>query len=109
MIFPVLHRIVVRPDNIENVDPIYKAARLAGIDIPEPKREQAAVDRGVVVAIGATAFKDFGSESPIEVGDFIAYAKYGGKAIKDPYTDEEVVCLNDEDIICIFKKEPLDG
>jgi hypothetical protein len=39
------------------------------------------------------------------IGDYIAYARFAGKALEDPYTQEEFVALNDEDIVCVFHQE----
>lgn len=109
MIEPTLHRILVKADNLEDVDKTHVKAREMGLVIPDQdgmkKRAQAGVDRGTVLAIGPTAFRDFNSDSPIKVGDYIAYARFAGKIITDPFTDEEFVCLNDEDVVCIFRKE----
>lgn len=104
---PILHRILVKPDAIEDKDDAFKAAaRIPGFEIikAEKEREQAAIDTGVVVDIGATAFRDFGTESPIKVGDYVVYAKYGGKAVVDPADDVKYVLLNDEDVIAIITK-----
>lgn len=111
MIIPILHRILVKPFKLEDVDKDYARAKAAGIfvDFGEKVREQAAVDKGLVIAVGSTAFRDFGTESPIKVGDEVAFARYGGKAMKDPETEEDFVVLNDEDVIAILTKEPLDG
>lgn len=108
MIIPVLHRILVQADKLEETDKTYLKAKQMGIVIPEQedrKRAQAGVDKGTVVAIGATSFKDFGAECPIKVGDYVAYARFAGKLVTDPYTDEELVALNDEDIVCIFRQD----
>lgn len=102
---PILHRILVLPHKLEVVDKQVASARAAGIIIAreESEREQAAVDQGTVIEIGATAFRDFGLEkSPIKVGDTVTYARYGGKAIIDPSDDVKYVALNDEDIIAIL-------
>ena len=114
MIIPVLHRIIVKQDKLEEKDETFKAARNSGIIIPnldERAREQAAIDTGVVVAIGSTAFKDFGAESPpIKLGDYVVFAKHAGRLITDPDSDEKFVALNDEDVIAILTtKEPVDG
>jgi co-chaperonin GroES (HSP10) len=106
MIVPALHRILIKQDKLEEADEVYIRARKAGIEIAQTddnKRAQASVDTGTVIEIGATAFKDFGTESPIEKGDRIAYARFSGKFVKDPTTNEEFVILNDEDICAIFK------
>lgn len=108
MIVPALHRILVKQDKLAETDKTLVKARELGLHIPEHedfKRAQASVDKGVVVSIGATAFRDFGTESPITVGDYVAYARFAGKLIEDPYTGEEFVALNDEDIVCIFHQE----
>ncbi len=106
MIIPALHRILIKQDKLEEVDDVYKRAKRAGIEIATTEsnvRAQASVDTGTVIKIGATAFRDFGTTSPIEEGDKIAYARFSGKFVKDPATDEEFVLLNDEDVVAIFK------
>jgi co-chaperonin GroES (HSP10) len=104
---PILHRILVLPDKLEDKDKTFRSAREAGIIVArdEREREQAAIDTGRVIEIGATAFQDFGTNSPIKVGDYVVYAKYGGKAIVDPKTDVKYVALNDEDVIAILTTE----
>lgn len=106
MIVPVLHRILIKQDKLQEVDEVYVRARKAGIAIAETEsssRAQAGVDTGTVVAIGETAFKDFGVTPPIKEGDRIAYARFSGKFVKDPATETEYVLLNDEDVVAIFK------
>jgi len=108
MIVPSLHRILIKADRLEDVDTTHKMARAAGIIMPETAdkaRAQAGVDRGTVVSIGPTAFKDFNATSPIEVGSYVAYARFAGKIITDPYTDEEFVLINDEDLCCVFHQD----
>lgn len=107
MIETVLHRILVKADKLEETDKTYVKAHDLGLVIPEledRKRAQAGVDKGRVVAVGPTAFRDFNAECPIKAGDYVAYARFAGKIITDPYTEEEFVILNDEDIVCIFKE-----
>ena len=108
MIVPTLHRILVKADKLEETDKAYVKAKQIGIVIPEledRKRAQAGVDKGVVHAIGPTAYRDWNTASPIEVGDYVAYARFAGKLVEDPYTGEEFLALNDEDIVCIFRQE----
>ena len=113
MIVPILHRVLVKQDKLEEKDETYRAATRSGIVIPhldEKTREQAAIDTGTIVAIGDTAFQDFGAKSPIVVGDYVVFAKHAGKVLVDPETEEKFVALNDEDIIAKFtKKEPANG
>ncbi len=107
MIIPILHRIVVKPDNFDEIDETAQYAKRLGMEVVDPNsanvRKQASVDKGKIVSIGPTAFKDFGTSSPVAIGDYVAYARNAGKPIKDPYTDEEFIALNDEDICVIFK------
>jgi co-chaperonin GroES (HSP10) len=104
MIIPLLHRILVKPDKFHEVNKDMQKAREIGLVIPEMedmKRAQASVDRGMVVALGNTAYRDYNVDPPIAVGDFVNYAKFAGKIIEDG--DEQYICLNDEDIICVIK------
>ena len=99
MIVPVLHRILLKLDNVET-----KTA--SGIVIPESvtEKERKAVEIGEVIALGSTAFKDFGGDSnTIVVGDRVIVARYSGKEVKDG--DTKYVVVNDEDIICVLKDE----
>lgn len=102
MLVPLGHRILVKPEKLEDVDEAFAAAKRAGIQLldTDARKEQIAVDKGVVVAIGDTAFADFGGVPWCSVGDRIAYTRYGGKLIKDPADEVEYIILNDEDAIC---------
>lgn len=102
------HRVLVRPFKLEEVDDAFKRAKAAGIqfvDNDEMRREQNAVDKGTVVSIGDTAFKDFGGDPWCKVGDLVAFAKYAGKYIEDPATKEKYLTVNDEDIIAVLTQE----
>ncbi|HET8685421.1 MAG TPA: hypothetical protein VFM18_02005 [Methanosarcina sp.] len=104
---PCGHRLVVRPEKVEETDEVFSRARNAGIQLLERdlRLEQISVDKGVVIAIGDTAFKDFGGEPWCNVGDTVAYARHGGKLVRDPTSDEHLLLLNDEDIICKVVKD----
>lgn len=105
---PILHRILVKPDSIEDKDEAWKAAKRLGLDIikDERDREQAAIDTGTVIAYGDTVFVAFGAETnPIKVGDTVVYARYAGKVIEDPADKVRYVALNDEDVIAIITTE----
>lgn len=107
MIEPLLHRVVVKAEKFEDFSEDHRRARNMGLVIPELeelKRAQASVDRGRVVAIGATAYKDYGVEPPIKIGDVVNYARFSGKVVSDPVTKEEFTVLNDEDLICVIKE-----
>lgn len=106
MIKPKSIGLVIRPDKLEDTDEVYKKARLANIEIVREgiTREQASVDRGVVITVGPDAFKAFGSEPWCKVGDYIAYARFAGKHVKDIDTEEEFLIINDEDVVCVLKE-----
>ena len=99
MLTPVLHRIILKLDSIEEVT-------ASGIVIPKDliEKERKAVEIGTVVSIGETAFKDYGgSIDTIKIGDRVIIAKYSGKEIKDVDETSYVVC-NDEDLLVIIKE-----
>ena len=104
MLKPLGGRVIVKPDNVEETDPLYKSAKAAGLTIwasdQEKKREEQAVVKGTVVSIGPMAFQaPVGDGTPwVKVGDRVYYAKYAGKEVVDPETDVKYLLLNDEDL-----------
>lgn len=98
---PLGHRLLVKPEKIESVNKAFESAEQHGIYIPDEvkKKEQLAVDIGIVISLGSTAFKDYGGEPWCVPGDRVAYTRYGGKVINDPVDDENYIILNDEDVI----------
>ena len=98
---PAGHRLLVRPDKVEE-----KTAH--GIILPSSAvdaKEQTQIF-GTVVSLGKTAFKAFDDgDNWCEVGDRIAFARYGGFIIEDPDTGELFRLLNDEDVCAILSKE----
>jgi co-chaperonin GroES (HSP10) len=116
----VLHRLLLERDLPEDTEAVKtkKALQKSGLEVPDwvqkdidkqALRENASMDKGVVVAIGETAFKDYGISSPVKVGDYIVYSKFGGKDVTDPETNKIYVVINDEDVVAILRKEPIDG
>jgi len=101
-------RILVKPDAIQE-DEVTKAAKAIGIQIyhtqekekEEERKRKVAMDKGIVLQIGPAVNKDF--IQGLKVGDKIGFAKFGGKFITDPQTQEQLLILNDEDVVCIFK------
>lgn len=106
---PLGHRILVRQLKLEEVDPTYKRAsesRIILAPTEDRSREQNAVDAGIVLNIGNTAFRDFGGDWDVKVGDTVYFAKYAGKILKDPSQPEvQFVALNDEDLVAKVEKE----
>jgi len=104
MIKPILHRVLIKPDNVEDADDIVRSARAAGLEVKLDKREQAAVEIGTVVLLGDTCYKEFGTtaeEQEVVPGARVFFAKYSGKGVKDG--EEKYLILNDEDIIGVVK------
>lgn len=97
-------RVLIRPHKLQEHDKVFAAAKAAGIVIQEfsERKEQANVDKGVVLQIGPNAHQDYVGE--VKVGDTIGFAKFGGKFVQDPVDDEVYLIINDEDIICLFKE-----
>jgi len=107
MIIPILHRVLVLPENVQDANETFKKMKALGLAIPDSdllKKEQAAVELGTIIAIGETAFVDFKATKVPVVGEKVLYAKYAGKAVSDG--DTKYLVLNDEDIIGIIKENP---
>ena len=103
-------RILVKQHKLEDVNPVFKAAKAAGIALPEASREvkleQRALDRGVVFQIGPLAYLDWDDGRPwCSVGDVVLYARHAGKVIKEKEGEdvEEFIILNDEDVIAVLE------
>lgn len=101
---PVLHRILVKPEQVEEVDDVIRRAKSAGLHIELDKRERKAAVVGTVVSVGSTAYLEFGTSAEaqkIVEGAKVLYAKYSGAEI--PNTD--LIVLNDEDIIGVVEND----
>lgn len=107
MIIPTGHRVLVKQEKFDEHDEVFARAKKQGLIIETDKnvRYQAGVDKGVVVTIGPTAWKDFGGDRWANVGDTVVFAKNAGKPVEDPQDKETpYVVLNDEDIVAIVKE-----
>jgi len=96
---PVLHRVLIKPDKLEE-------KTSSGIIIQYDKREEAAVEKGVVVLVGSTAYHEFGTtaeDQGVIPGARVSFAKYAGKTIMDG--DTKYICCNDEDIVGVLENE----
>ena len=103
-VIPCGHRLVVKPFKLEEVDEVYQRAKLSGLQIvrPNEKREDASVDKGIVLAVGPTCWPD---EAPwCKVGDTILFAKFAPKFVEDPVTKESIGILNDLDVVAVLEE-----
>ncbi len=101
------HRVLIKPDSLDVVDPAFASARKMGIQFIEKTERQEAtiIDTGIVVQIGPTAFKEFGGrDNWCKEGDRVSYTRHGGKMLSDPDDAEtKWLVLNDEDIIMVWE------
>lgn len=96
MIRPLGFCVLVRPD------PPKEALKSNMIHIPDSVHDKFRVETqvGTIVGVGSKAWKDLADGEPwAKEGDHVIYAKYGGKILTDPETDEKLVLLQDKDII----------
>jgi len=96
---PTGHHVLVLPDKVEE-------KTSGGIYLAPQAREdeQRASTKGVLVAIGPTAWQEFADGKPwAQTGNYVLYARYGG--INMPGEDgEDYVLLNDQDILAVLAK-----
>ena len=93
-IMPTGGHVLVLPDKV-------KEKTSGGIILPETIRdkEQAAATSGVIISIGASAWKDLDDGTPwAEVGDRVSYARYAGVAMTGS-DNVDYVLINDNDIL----------
>ena len=98
MIKPVGHRVLVKPEIVEEVSK-------GGIILAPTARdaEQRGVMTGEVVAVGPQAWDGFSDGKPwAEVGDRVVFERYGGLAVTDEEDGLEYRIMNDEDIDAVI-------
>lgn len=100
---PVWGRVVLKPHDVEETDPAYKAAKNAGLYIPEKEknRDQIRQVEGELVAIGGDCFKDWQGLIP-KVGDKVLYDEYAGS--NKTFNNVKYQIVNDTDIIGILEQ-----
>lgn len=105
-LIPCGHRVLVETVDYDEFDEVHRAAKNLGIEIVKDSktRYQASVDQGTVVAVGPTAWQDFGDSPWAKVGDRVIFAKNSGRAVEDPEAkDRHFVVMNDEDVILVVR------
>jgi len=100
-IIPVWGRVLVKPDDISDTDPILSAAKKAGVIVPEGdiKKEQIKQVEGTLVGIGGNAFEDWKGIKP-GINDRVIYDLYAGSNIKLAGVTHQII--NDTDVIAII-------
>lgn len=95
---PAGYMVLVKPD-------FEKKTESGIVVVTEGNRTLAAVDTGTIVAIGPTAWRSYDNgEAWAKVGDRISYARHGGKIIKVPDSDEDLVLISDGDVRLVWKE-----
>jgi co-chaperonin GroES (HSP10) len=106
MIYAVGCKVILKVQDVEEFDPTYKRAKAAGIvlaDTEDKIRRQASVDKGVVIAMGPSCSEHY--TKGLEIGDIVAFPKYGGKIVSELEDEQDKYCvINDEDVQCILRK-----
>lgn len=108
MIEPVMFRIVIKQVALEEYDETYQRAKaIPGFQVVQDednkRRAQRGLDEGTVVAIGPTAFQEYGIECPISIGDKVTFARGAAKVVTDPESNEDFAIINDEDVVAILQ------
>ena len=107
---PAGHRVLIRPDKVEESDEIYKKAKEAGIDLSETKeysREQSSATTGTILQLGHSCWWAYDSSHPdwkpwAKLGAKVIYGRFSAKIVIDPETNEELWLVNDDDILYVF-------
>ena len=106
----VLHRLVVKPVELEVYDEVDAKLKELGFlkaNTEESKYHKTQIDQGYVIDVGPTAFLDYvkrhNLDVPVKVGTLVTYARHSGKNVRDG--EDEVVILNDEDILCLHQED----
>ena len=92
---PAGHRVMIEVKEIEKTS--QGGIILAAKTILDEKR---AIEKGKVVALGNSAYKDFSGDPWVKVGDIVWFKKYAGLKI-----DENLIIIEDEDIYAIDDSE----
>lgn len=104
MVKVILNRILVKQKELVKEHKVDGATSIVIAYGATESRQEAGINEGEVVQIGETAYKDLGvNKSPVEVGDYVLFAKFAGAGVIDPETKEKLVILNDEDVLCVIK------
>ena len=100
-VWPMEYKVLVCPDDILETDEVYKSARSAGIELPQPasEREQMSQVKGVLVAAGGNAFEDWKGKP--RVGNRVMIGKYVGLMVTGDDGREYRLC-NDKDIAAVL-------
>lgn len=98
-------RILIKPLKEEETNETAKRLKALGFELTETdkRKSQLNMDKGVVLQIGPKASEDY--IAGMAVGDKVGFTKFGGKFVRDLNSEEDLLIVNDEDIIVIYKED----
>ena len=101
-ITPKGNRVVIKQSQLEETTE-------SGIILKRDNKvaEQAGIIKGTVVALGEACWGKW-PEPWAKIGDEVYFAKFAGKTIPDPVTEEMYLIMMDEDIIATIDEENKD-
>lgn len=95
------YKAIIRPEKVEEKS---KGGIVLAVD---ERMEQRAQVLGTILDLGedfAVAYRPKTAFWGLKPGDKVYYAKYAGKWVKDPESEEELLIINDEDICAVLKE-----
>ena len=99
---PVAYKAVIKPVEVEERT---KSGIVLAIDQGLEIRAQVL---GTIVELGEDFAAAYSPKTPfwgLKKGDQIFYAKYAGKWVKDPDTNEELLIINDTDVCGVLRPD----
>lgn len=113
MVEVIINRVLVELDDLKRYHEVERPdGTKVKIEVAYGEYEtrlRATVTEGSVVAVGETAYNDYGytkEDKPVKAGDRVIFAKYSARPVLDPDEPERrLAMLNDEDVIAIIKSK----
>ena len=97
---PTGHHVLIEPDEFEEVS---EGGIVLTTDQDALAREQAATTRGTIIAVGETAWRDFGDKPWAKVGDYVYYTRHVSKTITGQ-DGKDYFLLTDDNILAIIEE-----
>jgi len=99
---PVWGRVLVLPESVEETDPVFKAAKEAGLAMPEDhmRKEQSAQIRAKLIDFGGNAFETWEGRKP-ERGDTVLFDRHMGFIQEEGGKKYRII--SDTDIVSVWE------
>ena len=106
---PLGYRVLIKPDEVKKYHKVEGTDLKLELPSMNERADKTAMYVGQIVGIGPLAWRDYNKDTNVgpwaQVGDYVLYARYSGKWITDPETDEEYVIVDDNHILCKVDRE----